>query len=134
VNPFELGILAIGAINGMAVLCGAASPTSIRLQLSPAFLQLWAVMLLAGSLVALTGLLWRGDWVTGVEIKRPGLIVFSAACLAYGYAALRLGGPGLAVATVNGGFALIAWWRVAQVTRGIRKYRRSLAALTNSGR
>jgi hypothetical protein len=128
-NPFEVGVLVIGTVNGSCVLAGAATPMSMSLQLSERFLMGWAWLLLAGSVVALVGLLWRGDWVTGVEIKRPGLVAFSLACLAYSYAAARLGGPGMAVATVNGGFSVIAWWRIAQVTRGIRDYRRNVAVV-----
>lgn len=134
VNPFELGVLCIGLVNGLSVLGGAASPTSIMLQLSPGFLRVWAALLALGSTVALVGLLWRGNWVTGVEIKRPGLVTFSLACLAYAFAAARLGGPGMAVAITNGGFCLIAWWRIAQVTRGIRDYRRQVSAVRNDPR
>jgi hypothetical protein len=127
VNPFELGVLAIGSINGLTVLTGAARPTSILLQLSEPFLCVWATLLLLGSVVSLVGLMWQGHWVTGVEIKRPGLAMFSAACLAYSFAAALLGGPGVAVAVINGGFAVIAWWRIYQVTRGIRDFRRTSA-------
>lgn len=134
VNPFELGVLLIGLVNGLSVLTGAARPTSIRLQLSPGFLLAWALLLVLGSTVALVGLLWRGNWVTGVEIKRPGLVAFSLACLAYAFAAGRLGGPGMAVAVTNSGFCLIAWWRIAQVTRGIRDYRRDMSAVRNDPR
>lgn len=133
-NPFEVGVLAIGVLNGVSVLAGAASPTSIRVQLSDRFLMAWAALLLVGSVVALVGLLWQGDWVTGVEIKRPGLVAFSLACLAYAYAAGQLGSQGLAVAIINGGFCLIAWWRIAQVTRGIRQHRRDVSVVRSTHR
>jgi hypothetical protein len=127
VNPFEVGVLLTGLVNGAAVLLDLASPTSITSRLSGWFLTGWALLLFLGSLVALIGLLWQGSWVTGVEIKRPGLVTFGIACLAYSVAAFSLGANGFAVGAANGGFALFAGWRVFQVSRGIRGLRADVA-------
>lgn len=129
VNPFEVAVLGIGVTTSSSVLFGWASPTSISSQLSSGFLTAWAGLLLAGSLLALVGLLWWGDWVTGIEIKRPGLVMFAFACAAYSFAAVGLGSRGMAVAITNGAFALVAVYRVVQVTRGIRALRRDISAV-----
>lgn len=131
INPFEVGILIVGVMTSGSVLLGFANPASIRGQLSESFTCVWAWLLFIGSVVSLVGLLWPGQWVTGVEIKRPGLFVFSLACLTYSFAAFQLGPMGYAVGITNGGFCLIAWIRIGQVTRGIRTYRRYIAVVTS---
>jgi hypothetical protein len=66
--------------------------------------------------------------ITGVEIKRVGLVATGLASLAYGVALLLLGPVGLNVALANFAFSTACFTRTVQVTRRIRGARRRIIA------
>lgn len=110
---------------GITLLTGAARPASIEAALPPSVRMLWAVLLVVGGTLVLAGLYWPNA-ITGIEIKRPGLIACGGASLAYSAALLSLGAPGLAAAiwTCSFGLACLVRWR--QLTRRVRQLRRDL--------
>jgi hypothetical protein len=125
-NPFEAYMFAACVAQGAVVLLGAARPTSIELALPTLLRVLWAVLLLVGGVAVLTGLYWPGSPLTGVEIKRPGLVAVGGAALAYGVALLPFGAAGMVVAIANVSFSLACAVRVWQVTRRVRAVRAHL--------
>lgn len=127
-NPFEAYLFVACVLQGFAVLVGAARPTSMEMALPLLFRVVWAGLLLVGGIAVLTGLYWPGSPLTGVEIKRPGLVAVGGAALAYGVALIPFGATGLVVAIANVAFALACAVRVRQVTRRVRTVRTHLAA------
>lgn len=113
-------------VQGTALLTGAARPTSIEQALPMALRVVWATLLLLGGVAVLLGLYWPGSPMTGIEIKRPGLVAAGGAALAYGLALLPFGAAGMVVAITNVSFALACAVRVWQVTRRVRAVRRNL--------
>jgi hypothetical protein len=125
-NPFEAYMFAACVVQGAALLTGAARPTSIEQALPLQLRVVWATLLLLGGVAVLVGLYWPGSPMTGVEIKRPGLVAVGGAALAYGLALLPFGAAGMVVAIANVSFALACAVRVWQVTRRVRAVRRNL--------
>lgn len=126
-NPFEAYLLGAAVVQGAVVLIGWARPTSIELALPLLLRILWAGLLLTGGAVALLGLYWPNP-LTGIEIKRPGLVAVGTATLTYGIALVPLGPAGLVAATANVAFALACGVRVWQVTRRVNEVRAHLVA------
>lgn len=126
-NPFEAYLLAACVVQGAVVLLGWARPTSIEQALPLALRILWAGLLLVGGVFALVGLYWP-DPLTGVEIKRPGLVAVGTATLTYGVALVPLGAVGMVAATANIAFALACAVRIRQVTRRVNAVRAHLVA------
>lgn len=127
-NPFEGFLLGVCAIQGWSVLVGTSTPTSIQASLGPGLRFAWAFLLLTGGIAAVSGLYWPGNPITGVEIKRVGLVATGTATLAYGVALLLLGPIGLNVALANFAFSIACFTRTIQVTRRIRGARRRIVA------
>lgn len=113
-------------LQGFAVLVGAARPTSIEQAVPLALRVVWAGLLLVGGVAVLIGLYWPGSPLTGVEIKRPGLVAVGGAALAYGVALVPFGAAGMVVAIANMSFAIACAVRVRQVTRRVRTVRAHL--------
>jgi hypothetical protein len=125
-NPFEAYMFAACVLQGFAVLVGAARPTSIEQAVPLALRVVWAGLLLIGGAAVLAGLYWPGNPLTGVEIKRPGLVAVGGATLAYGVALVPFGAAGMVVAIANVSFAIACAVRVRQVTRRVRAVRSHL--------
>jgi hypothetical protein len=127
-NPFEAFLLGVCAIQGWSVLAGTSTPTALQASLGPTLRFAWAFLLLAGGIAAVAGLYWPGNVITGVEIKRVGIVATGLATLAYGVALLLLGPVGLNVALLNFAFSTACFTRTVQVTRRIRGARRRIVA------
>lgn len=132
-NPFEAYMFAACIVQGAAVLVGAARPTSIEQALPVALRVLWAGLLFVGGVAVLLGLYWPGSPLTGIEIKRPGLVAVGGAALAYGVALIPFGPAGMVVAIANVSFAMACAVRVGQVTRRVRGVRERLADARRHG-
>lgn len=132
-NPLEAYLLGVCALQGWGVLAGIARPTSMLYVLGPTLRIAWATLLLVGGIVAVGGLLWPGDRLTGVEIKRVGLFMCGGGTLAYGVALILLGPAGYTAATTSLGFSLACFVRIWQVSRSIRRVRQQLVAARAHG-
>lgn len=130
-NPFESFLLGICALQGYLVLSGIAHPSSLQAVLGPNLRIAWASLLLFGGAVALAGLHWPADLMTGFEIKRVGLFACGTATLIYGLALALLGPQGYAVAVIQLGFSIACFARIVQVTHRIRRVRCHLVAARN---
>lgn len=127
-NPFESFLLFIAVLQGWLVLSGVAQPTALQQVLGTNLRILWASLLLFGGAVALAGLHWPADLMTGFEVKRVGLLACGTATLTYGLALLMLGPQGYVAAVIQVAFAAACFVRIAQVTRRIRRVRAHLVA------
>jgi hypothetical protein len=127
-NPFEAYLLAVCALQGWSVLAGTATPTSLSHALTPTLRLVWATLLLIGGILSVVGLYWPRNPITGVEIKRVGLVAAGTASLTYGLALVFIGPAGYVAASLSLSFALACVTRVVQVTRRIRGTRRRIVA------
>lgn len=130
INPFELYLLAVCAIQGVAVLLRVVRPASIETALSPpaGLRVMWAILLIVGGVAGTAGLLWA-DPFTGVEIKRIGLIAAGFGTLAYGAALIAFGPQGWFAAGFNLAFAAACAVRTIQVTSRLTAARTQVAHL-----
>lgn len=129
VNPFELYLLAVCALQGWAVLTHVAQPPSLQLALPPTLRLVWGALLLIGGVFSVSGLYWW-DPFTGIEVKRVGLISAAAGTLAYAVAVISYAGSmGFLGAAYNVFFAAACIVRVRQVTRALKAARGRVEAM-----
>lgn len=131
VNPFEAWILAATAWYGALLLLGATRSTAIQRALPPEFRIAWAVILLAGGLLSLAGLLWLGNPFVAIEVKRFGLVAVGVASLAYAVALFSLGWDG---AGIGGNYVCLTAACAIRVVQIRAALRRSVAYLKANGR
>lgn len=120
-NPLEIGLLAWAAITGggrlIALYIGDPSvpPTGI-----PQWGDIaWHLLLLCGSVAALTGAYWR-DAITGVLVVRAAMWPLSAGATVYAVG-LALAGQWRPAAAV-GLFGAVFAWRAAQIGSHLRDH------------
>jgi hypothetical protein len=127
-NPFETYLLGACVIQGYAVLSRIAQPQSVQALLPPWLRILWAVLLLIGGALAVSGLYWR-DPLTGIEIKRVGLVAAGGGTCAYGVALMFFGPQGLVAAMTCLAFAVACMVRVRQATKALNRARGRITAM-----
>lgn len=127
-NPFEAYLLGVCALQGWSVLAGAASPNALYSLLNPGLRLAWGLLLVVGGVASVVGLYWPRNPITGIEIKRVGLIATGTASLAYGIALFMFGPQGYVAGSLSLAFAVACATRVVQVTRRIRGNRRRIVA------
>lgn len=134
VNPFEAFLLAICAVQGWAILSRTAQPPSLLALLPPGLRIVEGVLLLAGGVLSVSGLYWLNP-LTGIEIKRVGLVCAGGATLAYGVAILVVNPVGgFVVAVTNLGFAAACAVRIWQVSRALRSARGRIRGMRDTGK
>lgn len=128
VNPFELYLLAVCALQGWVVLTNIANPPSVQAVLPPILRILWGSLLLIGGVFSVSGLYWWHPF-TGIEIKRVGLVAAAGGTLTYGIALIFLGPIGYVGAAYNLFFCTACIVRVGQVSRALTHARRRVKAM-----
>lgn len=131
-HVFELVFLVVGTLVAAPLVAGAIpAPDSTASFVPPGLLQVWAWMLLAGSLTGLLGLLWAGRVVTGMVLERVGLIVLAGAVILHvAGTAATLAAPAIVPVSIAGAFGLACILRSLQVRTEIR----DLVAVSATGR
>lgn len=124
-NPFEALLLIGAAVQGVAVVAGAARPLAFTVLDAPLARRALGALFLLGGLAAVLGLFWRWHPVDGILIKRVGLIGAGGAALAYGFAAFTLGSTGVLAAVYNAAFAAACFVRVRQITVALAAFRKA---------
>lgn len=81
-HPLSVVILAVSAIGGFSILIGGPRSVIIPLNLSPYIIDMWAVLLIMGSVICAVGLLWRRA-LTGILIERAGVFALFPALVLY---------------------------------------------------
>lgn len=133
INPFELFLLAICAVQGWAILSHTAQPPSLLALLPPALRFLEGFLLLAGGVLSVSGLTWLNP-LTGIEIKRIGLVAAGGATLAYGIAILIVNpAAGFLPAVTNIAFALACAVRIRQVSQALTAARGRIHSMRPPG-
>lgn len=87
-DPLEVMFLIVFVMSGSAQLISGARPGSIDVVMPEMFRLIWLLMLLIGSLTALTGIFYHGHRVTGMMIESVGLAWISISLIIYGAAAM----------------------------------------------
>lgn len=82
-HPFQTFLLALCVVSGLPLLVGRVSAGSIEEQLPFPLAIVWGFALFLGSITALVGSHWRGDYANALTIERMGLLVAGAAGVAY---------------------------------------------------
>jgi hypothetical protein len=133
INPFELFLLAVCAVQGWGILSHTAQPPSLLTLLPPTLRLLEGVLLLVGGVLSVSGLTWPNPF-TGVEIKRIGLVAAGGATLAYGVAILIVSpAGGFLVAATNLAFALACAVRIWQVSQDLNQARGRIRSMRTPG-
>lgn len=117
-HPFETYLLSLAAVSGIPLLFGEPNSASIEATLPPLLVNGWGAMLMLGSLLALTGLYWRGRSITGLVLERAGLVGVGGASLVYGAATMIAAGgwSGLFATCVVGGFGLACFAQARRIS------------------
>jgi hypothetical protein len=76
-------MLATASVTGAPLIAGHVPAGSVEATLPPWLIAIWGGMLLTGSVTALAGSHWRGDYANGLTIERVGLILCGTASLCY---------------------------------------------------
>lgn len=133
-NPFELFVLYLGLVAGAPLLLGAPAPGSTAELLGPVFSRIWAWLLVAGCLLALTGAWWTwwrwvGRWwprirptvSTSLLIEQVGLLAMGGASVIYAVGVVAASGDtGRYIpAGLVAGMGLAALWRFRQIRRWV---------------
>jgi hypothetical protein len=134
-HPFEIFVLWLGLVVSAPLLWGVPAPGSTTNLLGPALAHVWAWMLAAGCLTALTGAFWTwwgwlGRFFTSVRptdagallIERVGLVAVGCATLIYTVGVLfaEQGSRGRFVAAgLVFALGLASFWRAAQIQRWV---------------
>lgn len=82
-HPFQTYLLVLCVVSGVPLLAGRVSAGSIEAEL-PGWLALtWGAALCLGSLAALIGSWWRGNYANALTLERMGLLIAGSAGIAY---------------------------------------------------
>lgn len=128
-NPYEAWVFAVCVLSGAATLTRLAQPSSLDALVAPWLRVAWAGLMTVGGVFALLGLYWPGSPLTGVYVKRAGILAQTGALLAYGLALLAIGRPGVVVALVMLGLAGAGIVRTRQITRAAAAFADQLRQL-----
>lgn len=121
-KPFEIFILAVCLVNGVAILVGGPRPASIQASLNLTLVLVWGWMLVVGSALALTGVFWRGRLTTSYLIEQMGLIITGGATLIYALAVVQsVGVAGLFAAGISLAFAFACIFRTLVIHKYINQ-------------
>lgn len=132
-NPDTLFVLSLLLLAGLGQLASGAESGSVE-ELVPRWLLTgWALLLIGGAGISLTGLLWPGR-LTGLSIEAVGRSMLGPAALAYSVAVASVGGADAAlVVALLLGLAAASFWRVHQIRLRLVRLRRDMTALTTGG-
>jgi hypothetical protein len=131
-NPFEVYLLGACIVQGYAVLTRVAQPRSLQDLLPPWLRLVWGALLLVGGVLSVGGLYWI-DPLTGIEVKRVGLVCAGGGTLAYGLALIALGPVGFVGAATCIAFSIACVVRVRQVSRALNQARGRITAMQPRG-
>ncbi len=121
-HPFETYLLVLAAVSGIPLAFGEPNSASIEATLPPLLVTGWGVMLVAGSLLALLGLYWRGHSGTGLLMERAGLVGVGGASLVYAGATILAapGWSGAFAAAITSGFGVACFAQARRISTRIR--------------
>lgn len=121
-NPFELFVLVLGIISGAPLILGHIVPGSTAALLNPVLLVVWAVILIVGSTVALTGAFWPGRPHIGLLYEQFGLVITGVGVLIYTAGLLlTVQAPGRWLAAgLAGAYGLACFCRAWQIQRWVK--------------
>ena len=125
-SPFQLYLLALITLSGIAILTGLSNSPITQAMGSPEK-YIWGSFLFVGGFFCLLGIYWPKDPITGMLIERTGLVALGGACLIWSVLVLwRVQWTGLFSATLT--FALflacLAQWR--WINKDVNKVMRAI--------
>ena len=82
-HPFQSYLLTLCVVSGLPLLVGRVAAGSIAAYLPPALAFAWGLSLCLGSVTALVGSHWRGDYANALTLERMGLLLAGSAGVAY---------------------------------------------------
>jgi hypothetical protein len=120
-NPFQVYLLCLAILSGGLLAFGVTTSGSIEDSLPTFYATSWGLMLVFGSAAALAGMFWPGDPMTGLVVKRSGLVAVGIAATVYVVVLVLFFGMRASLAAgVTLGFAYACFWQVHQINRHIR--------------
>lgn len=118
-NPDTVFLLSFLTVSGLTTVNGA-TPGSVSEAVPPWIAITWAVILTAGAVVTLAGVLWRSE-VTGILIEAAGRVALAPTALAYAVAIYgAVGSEGAVPVGLLVGLTVSSAWRLRQIRKRIR--------------
>lgn len=115
-DPRALFVLGLCVFVGVPLIFANATPGTIASQLDDTWVVVWGVMLSAGSLVTLLGVVRQS--VNGILFEQVGSVAVGFACLIYSTAIwLSVQWAGAVPAVIVLGWGLSCFWRWYQLQR-----------------
>ncbi len=121
-HPFEVIMVPVAGIAGFLQLVTGQAPSNIAAAASPAVQILWSLLVLVGSIICTTGILWR-DEATGLYLEIAGLVGIAFGLMAYALSIFIVSQAPLAsfAAPFCLAFSAACFWRCWQCIRVIYK-------------
>lgn len=115
-DPRALFVLGLCVVVGVPLIFADATPGTIASKLDDTWVVVWGVMLSAGSLVTLLGVIRQS--VNGILFEQVGSVAVGFACLIYATAIwLSVQWAGAVPAVIVLGWGLSCFWRWYQLQR-----------------
>lgn len=121
-HPFEVIMVPVAGIAGFLQLVSGQAPSNIAAAASPAVQILWSVLVLVGSVICTSGILWK-DEATGLYLEIAGLLGIAFGLMAYATSIFIVSEAPLAsfAAPFCLAFSAACFWRCWQCARVIYK-------------
>lgn len=120
-HPFQTYLLALCVASSFPLVFGPTTPNTIHQALPGWLVTTWGLFLLIGSVVALAGSYWTGDYANGLTLERTGLALTGVAGLIYGFVIVAvLGWSGLLSGAITIGFGAACVARALDIGYVIR--------------
>jgi len=119
-DPRALFVLSLCVAVGVPLIFANATPGTIASKLDPPLIVVWGLMLSAGSLVTLLGVLRQS--VGGIITEQVGSVAVGGACMIYAVAIwLSVRWAGAVPMVIVFGWGLSCFWRWYQLQRLMKK-------------
>jgi hypothetical protein len=128
-HPYAVWVAIICVLSGASIILGGPQPSSLDAQLPRQFVYAWGGLLLTGGgMLVASNII--GDLLLAMLVERVGSVLLGGMCAVYGVAAFTFVGSVAAFpASLAAAFGVAAFWRVAQITLQLRRYREVLHQL-----
>lgn len=135
-EPFEVMLGTSSLVSGIPALLGSVHPSSLALQLSPAWVHVWGLMLCLGGVVTLWAR-WRiAQWdletpsdrrlISALRAEVAGMMLLATSMGVYALAILLVGLLGLQAGSLIAGWSVAFGLRAWIVSRSVKRFVKSL--------
>lgn len=91
INAMEMFLLALASWSAINRILIDTEPESVYILLGPVWAMIWSIGLIGGSLLAFTGLVWRGKALVAIALQEVGYSLFAGLSIARAIAIYGVG-------------------------------------------